>query len=166
MAADDVPPDDATQRGDVLACSCGPPGSPAEHFNSADIVFHGTVAAKAKLDRRTLLRVAWSRLLALMTREPDISMETYAKSEGFRVEFSVQRMWRGSASRQVTIFTGRGAGDCGVPFEVGTEYLVYGWCDDEDDCYSFICGRTRRLRNATEDLRYLSSRRTLPLPRQ
>lgn len=146
----------------LLACSCASPGAPAQQFASADVVFRGTVTAR--VDRQTVLRRAWTTFLALIGRETDFAMETYARSHGFEVEFSVERMWRGPASREMAIFTGRGGGDCGVPFEVGKEYLVYGWCDDEDDCFSIICSRTSVIENAAEDLRYLASRTALRLP--
>ncbi len=44
---------------------------------------------------------------------------------GVSVKFQVDKIWKGKLSRDVTIFTGRGGGDCGYQFEVGGTYLVY-----------------------------------------
>jgi hypothetical protein len=146
---------------DLLACSCAGPASPEEQFASADVVFRGTVTAK--VDRLSLFRKAWITLQALVGHDPDFDMDTYMNSQGFKVKFSVREMWRGPGERTLQLYTGRGGGDCGVPFQVGTEYLVYAWCDGDGDCFTIICGRTRRIENAAADLRYLASRRALPL---
>ena len=140
----------------ALACTCGPPPNPALAFASNSLIFRGTVTKR--VDRANFLRRTWAHLQELIGA-PEFTLEADAKSLGFLVEFEVQRVWRGTRERRIKLFTGRGNGDCGVPFEVGRQYLVYGRCDADGDCYTFFCGRTRPIEYAAEDLRYLASKR-------
>jgi hypothetical protein len=135
----------------TLACSCGGRPTPAEAFAST-LIFRGTVTKR--VDRFNVLRRAWLYVQDLVG-EAGVFDE---KTTGFLVEFDVQRMWRGTSTRRIKVFTGRGGGDCGVPFEVGKQYLVYGGCDADGDCYTSSCGRTRPIEYAAEDLRYLATR--------
>lgn len=139
----------------ALACSC-PRLTPAEQFASSALVFRGTV--RRTVDRVTPWRRAWSFLQTLVDSDRAFEMDDYAKSQGFKVEFDVDRTWRGRPSRRVAVFTGRGGGDCGVPFEVGRQYLVYAHCHQNGDCFTIICSRTQEIEDAAEDLRYLASR--------
>jgi hypothetical protein len=62
--------------------------------------------------------------------------------------------------REVEVMTGFGDADCGYPFKVGKQYLVYAshWGKDQK-LYAGICSRTRLLSEAEEDLAYF---RNLP----
>ncbi|HWN11148.1 MAG TPA: hypothetical protein VNO50_18055 [Pyrinomonadaceae bacterium] len=46
-------------------------------------------------------------------------------ASGVSVKFLVEKSWKGRLTREVTISTGLGGGDCGYRFEVGESYLVY-----------------------------------------
>lgn len=139
---------------EAAACSCAS-GTPASRYASSDLVFRGTVLRVT--DRATFLRLAWTYLKMLTGREPDVDMADYAKAQGFKVELDVRQTWRGPRKGPVTLFTGRSDADCGIRFVTGTEYLVYGDCDDNGDCYTFLCNRTRPVDRAEDDLRYLAS---------
>jgi hypothetical protein len=148
----------------AFGCSCGGPRPVAESYAGADLIFTGTVTDQT--DRWNFLRRGWYFLQTLVGREPDFEMNQYARMRGFEYEFTVDKMWRGVPARTSSVLTGRGAGDCGVRFEVGKSYLVYAHCDGEGDCFTIICTRTRELGRATEDLTYLATRKALPLPRR
>lgn len=73
-----------------------------------------------------------------------------------RVRFSLERMWRGEAAAEVYVMTGAGSGDCGYDFKPGERYLVYThW--QAGVPWTGICGRTRRLAEAADDVAYLAT---------
>lgn len=134
----------------ALACSCGERPAPAEAFADAHRVFTGRVIDAE--DRATLLRRAWSFVRRVL--DADETLESDAKTHGILYEFEVAQTWRGTPAKRMNIFTGRGDGDCGIPFQRGRTYLVYAVCDG-DDCYAFGCGRTQRIEDAADDLAWL-----------
>ncbi len=72
-----------------------------------------------------------------------------------RVSFEVAEGFRGAETGDVVeIVTGMGGGDCGYDFELGKSYVVYAHRGDAGVLYAGICGRTRTLSEAEEDLRY------------
>ena len=74
------------------------------------------------------------------------------------VRFKVEILWKGNNASQVAIRTGRGSGDCGLPFAVGERYLVYAY-GPENALESNICQRTTSLSEAAVDLRILGEGR-------
>jgi hypothetical protein len=80
------------------------------------------------------------------------------------VRIKVERVWKGSPPAQVSIFTGRGGGDCGYGFEVGESYLVYAHKRGEDGLGTNICQRTAKLSEASKDLRALGRGGSVPRP--
>lgn len=56
--------------------------------------------------------------------------------------------------KEIEIATGSGASDCGYPFEVGMDYLVYAYKNAEGRLETGICSRTRPLVHAAEDREY------------
>jgi hypothetical protein len=148
----------------VFGCSCGGPGLPAKSYAHADLIFIGTVTDQT--DRFTFWRKGWSVLRHLAGAKPEFDMDEYARTQGFEYSFAVDRMWRGTPARTTSVLTGRGGGDCGVPFERGETYLVYAHCHKQGDCFTIICSRTRSVEHAAEDLQYLATHKTLPLPRR
>ena len=64
----------------------------------------------------------------------------------------VIRSWKGSFGGRVEIYTSYGGGDCGYPFVVGNEYLVYAYRAPSGRLVTSICGRTRPIAEAREDL--------------
>ena len=72
-----------------------------------------------------------------------------------RVTLRVDRLFRGQSAPQVEVVTGVGGGDCGYPFQRGEKYLVFANVWDGRLSVS-ICGPTRRLSDAAEELAYVS----------
>jgi hypothetical protein len=138
----------------VDACSCVPRRPVAESFANAHHVFLGTVEQID--DRRTGLHGVWLRVRAFFGKEPYFSD---TEAVGFKVTFRAKTIWKGPAERNVTVFTGRGGGDCGYRFEVGKTYLVYTRCDGF--CYTGICMRTTKF--PEKDLEILSKLPTIAI---
>lgn len=71
------------------------------------------------------------------------------------VRFKIEESWKGMSSKEATVFTGQGGGDCGYKFEVGQRYLVYAYRYNDTDLGTNICQRTASLIQAAEDLKVL-----------
>lgn len=117
-----------------FACDCGLPraGKPfkqvvTEARNKSKAVFSGTVVA--------------------IDKKPG---DLYVA-----VRFKIEESWKGAPSKEATVFTGQGGGDCGYKFEVGQQYLVYAYRYNETDLGTNICQRTASLIQAAEDLKVL-----------
>lgn len=90
------------------ACSCISPGPACENFWKVEHVFDGTV---------------------LQISETTHS-ETVAPGREYRiprkiVTFKVHRAYKNVEGNAVEVITGRGGGDCGYDFTIGTRYLVF-----------------------------------------
>ena len=130
------------------ACSCAGPRAVKDALQDADAVFTGKVLTVSSAS----VGPSWHPT---------------------RVLFEVQSVWKGPGTKQVTIYTGSGGGDCGYSFDVGQHYLVYGYSLSEHPSitvagrelvspiginYGFgtgICSRTQPLSSATYDLQEL-----------
>jgi hypothetical protein len=73
------------------------------------------------------------------------------------VRFKIEESWKGTLSKEATVFTGQGGGDCGYKFEVGQRYLVYAYRYNDADLGTNICQRTASLIEAAEDLKVLGN---------
>jgi hypothetical protein len=85
---------------------------------------------------------------------------------GYRVHFRVHHSWKGVEQRTVLVDTGYGMGDCGYPFTVSHDYLVYAYHPytvPDNYWVTSICSRSAELSAADKDLRYLSTLPSLPL---
>jgi len=140
---------------DAAACSCEVPPPPAGAFAEAHAVFRGKV-----------VEVQDTNALARWELRPF----------HFVVRFKVRTAWKGASGPEFTLGTGEGGGDCGKSFEPGEEYVVYAYRNDREtaehakkgpvswpDFNTHICTRTARVRDAREDLRFLKSKKPLPL---
>ena len=114
-----------------LACTCVPPKGPAEEFELAAAVFSGKVVEVRKHRR---------------------GGDMFA---GVEAVMRVQRVWKGVRAETVSVFTASHSAACGYGFKEGRTYLVYAYKDAQGRLSTGICGRTRRLKNAGEDLKEL-----------
>jgi hypothetical protein len=71
------------------------------------------------------------------------------------VRFSVDRFWKGALASEVTVTTHSQSSACGYTFEPGSRYLVYCSGNPSGTFSTSICTRTRRERDAKDDVRYL-----------
>lgn len=115
------------------AHDCLPPGSPKEELKQADCVFIGKVIRHEFVDPRDTI-------------------------DKIRYYFDVSRMWKGEKKKIITVTASRYA-ECGMWFQDGMEYLVYGnklrWSQDTTLWTGF--GRSSPLANAQIDLKQLGA---------
>lgn len=112
----------------AYACSCRPPGTPAEELGQSDAVFRGTVVS---------------------VKAPTGPVASSADST--TVTFSVSTVWKGQITQTRTITTPGSSASCGVSFEQGKEYVVYGRAN-EGALTTNLCSRTRTIEEASEDI--------------
>lgn len=111
----------------VSACVCLPrwTGPPCQAAWSVDAVFVGRVTEAQEVPK------------------------LYAS----QFKLQVLEKFRGVSTTEVTVMTSA-RGNCGVPFTVGTTFLVYA-SYQENTLWAESCSRTARLENAAVDLAYL-----------
>jgi hypothetical protein len=118
-----------------LACTCAPSKGPAEELELAAAVFSGKVV-EIRRHRR--------------------SEDIFARVEAV---FRVERAWKGVEAATVSVFTASHSATCGYGFKQGRTYLVYAHRGAGGRLSTGICGRTRRLKDAGEDLKVLGAGR-------
>ena len=114
-----------------LACSCMPPGKPSEEMKESAAVFSGRVV-EIRRNQRT--------------------DDFFARVEAV---IEVERVWKGVEKATVSVFTSSDSAACGYGFKEGETYLVYASGDKEGRLLTTICTRTRRMKDAGEDLKEL-----------
>jgi hypothetical protein len=72
-----------------------------------------------------------------------------------KVEFQVERIWKGSNGRVIVVTTGTGDTDCGFYFEIGESYLVYALKGSHTLLSTDTCSRTKKLTSANGDIKRL-----------
>jgi hypothetical protein len=134
----------------VLACTCArlpPPGadvalSLAQRTpNKDEAIFEGTVS-NAQL-KGSLFDAKVGDL---------ISADLDGDSPFMLVSFDVSRSYSGQQEKKVELRTGMGGGDCGYPFEVGKQYLVYAGKDESGQLSTGICSGTGLLEDRQADI--------------
>ena len=115
----------------AFACSCRPPGPPAETLANATAVFSGRVTAVA---------------LPADTGGP----------LPVQVTFAVAQTWKGTNRSTIVVNTPASSASCGVDFVQGQEYLVYA-LENEGTLQTNLCSRTAPLGSAGEDLAVLGA---------
>jgi hypothetical protein len=117
----------------AYACSCVPPGSPAEELGRSDAVFLGKV-----VDVKT----------------PSGPITSSADSTSATLEIST--VWKGQVAQTITLTTPGSSASCGVTFEQGKEYVVYAQVSD-GVLSTTLCSRTRPAGDAAEDVAALGA---------
>jgi hypothetical protein len=79
-----------------------------------------------------------------------------------QVSFEVSRTYRGAQRENIQIRTGLGGGDCGFPFEIGKQYLVYAFADESGQLSTGICSGTALLQESHANLSYLRGEQIAP----
>jgi hypothetical protein len=103
-----------------------------------------------------------NRLQTATTKEDLAKLFYWVLDHGKRVRLRVKTLYRNGdddvddddAPKTLDVWTA--FGECGVHFQTGETYLVYGDSDEESGTITTdACSRTRRLSDAGEDLAYL-----------
>ncbi len=111
---------------ELLACSCIGERTVKEEIKHSDAVFVGKIVSKELVDVVDSMAIN-------MFNSDTVSRKVYPyKTIIAKYELVVTSNYKGKiTSDTVEIYTGLGGGDCGVRFEIGKEYIVYG----EQDSY-------------------------------
>jgi hypothetical protein len=117
----------------IHACTCAPPQSASKELERAAAVFSGKVVS--------------------IKRHKGAS-DLFTRVE---VVFEVKTAWKRVESAEISIFTSAQSSACGYSFKAGRTYLVYAHGNDDGRLVTSICSRTRRLKDAREDLKELGS---------
>ncbi|QNK78306.1 hypothetical protein H7F37_04255 [Winogradskyella sp. PAMC22761] len=125
----------------VYACDCKGEKSVKEEFKLSKSVVSGRVISREEV-------VVTKETIEKSTKDSRngrlIVKYTFLISEKYKGEFS---------SNTITIYTGIGERDCGVQFEIGENYIVYGidgiyndriFTDKESSLWTINCLRTRK----------------------
>lgn len=81
---------------------------------------------------------------------------------GRRARIQVSESFGGLSpeAKEIDVLTGRGGGDCGVPFKPGEQYLVAAFLSKDGLIHAGICSSTRRIDSIGAALRILRLRRS------
>jgi hypothetical protein len=126
----------ASHLPETRACSCLPPPAPANEFALVNAVFMGKVVSFE------LTGDAFSPRLA---------------------KFSVTKIWKGERSAVSEILTANNSAACGYDFLVGETYVVYAYKFSDGKLHTYLCTRTKRTRDAADDLKFLATAASFPL---
>ena len=114
------------------ACSCAGTQMPCESYWKSSAVFVGTATFSKSTNPKKGEHDFYSRIF----------------------HFTIDKSFRGVEGTEVEIRTGEGGGDCGYGFEIGRQYLVYAYKDDNNRLVTSICSRTRLASQAEPDFTY------------
>jgi len=95
------------------------------------------------------------RVLTGTIRPPSNAMSMTGNGSHRVVTILVLRSYRGLHDSRVTVVTGMGLGDCGVDFETGKQYLVYGDTLEDGSLFTSICTGTAPIQQSGVALRLL-----------
>lgn len=115
-----------------VACSCAPNPEPLVALDQADAVFAGRIVG-----------------LAL---KPDEDPAIGVSFETLEVTVAVHSVWKGDTGEDIVIYTAYTCCVCGYAFQLGEEYLIYAFAEDDGTLRTSICSRTMLLSAASEDL--------------
>jgi len=107
--------------GRILACSCIGQRTVEEEVKHADAVIVGTILSKQ------IVTLTDSAILKMFPNDTTMRNSPMSKMTIARYDFLVQDIYKGKITKDtLTIYTGLGGGDCGIRFEIGKKYIVYG----------------------------------------
>ena len=107
--------------GRLLACSCIGQRTVKEAIKRADAVVVGTV-----LSVQCSVLTDWA-MLEMFPNDTTMQNSPMSKITIARYDILVHDIYKGKiTSDTLAIYTGIGGGDCGISFEIGEKYIVYG----------------------------------------
>lgn len=107
--------------GRLFACSCIGQRTVQEEVKHADAVIVGTIISKQ------IVTLADSTILKMFSNDTTMRNSPMSKMTIARYDLLVQDIYKGKITNDtLTIYTGLGGGDCGIRFEIGKKYIVYG----------------------------------------
>jgi len=137
-------------RNQATACSCGAIPAPEQAFVEASAVRLVTVTKVS--DKLWFGKRLWYTLVG----HEHSDYADYVSRFGFEITAHVDRTFKGPADSSTRFLTGRGGGDCGLPFKRGNQYLLYlGLYGAQGLSIVGMCSRTAPGTSASADLAFL-----------
>lgn len=121
--------------GTSYACSCLAPQPVTEAVAQASAVFSGKVIRIKQVKREN--------------RQDELG--------DLEVFLAVKGSWKGELPKVVRVFTSSSSAACGYGFKKGNTYLVYARAGAQGELATNICTRTKRLKDAREDMQELNA---------
>jgi hypothetical protein len=107
--------------GRLPACSCIGQRTVKEEVKHAHAVIVGTILSKQ------IVTLTDSTLLKMFPNDTTIRNSPMTNLTIARYDLLVHDLYKGKITKDtLTIYTGLGGGDCGIRFEIGKKYIVYG----------------------------------------
>lgn len=105
----------------IFACSCSGRSTVEQEVKHADAVIVGTILSKQ------IVTLTDSTILKMSPNDTIIRNSPMSKMTIARYDLLVQNIYKGIITNDtLKIYTGLGSGDCGIRFEIGKKYIVYG----------------------------------------
>ena len=148
----------------LWGCSCVGGSTPCSAAGSAAAAFTGTVVSVADPPAPIITpgtgptgarRMAANRLA-------DNSTPPVRPLRTIRIRIGEVLSGVKPGQQEIEILTGLGGGDCGYPFQTGSEYVVYAYKNSDGRLETGICSRTRPLAEAGDDVAYFHSMASAP----
>jgi hypothetical protein len=122
----------------TYACSCAGPSSVNEELQRQTVVFSGKVVT---------------------ITNPNNGL-TRSSADPLNITFEVYDAWKGDVGKKLILHTAMSGASCGFDFTPNEEYLVYAY-GEKDRLEVGLCGRTKTLVSASEDLQALGLGKTI-----
>lgn len=144
------------------ACSCSPPGSPAQELAASTHVFVGKVTSVQHVAPRAAMRLDWLQAViadirALLTGR-ERSRERVESRPYVLVTFAVQEQFKGPRASRLAVREAASSAECGYAFERGGRYVVYAR-SYQAHLVSGICSLTGRVNDPRAGLAQLRAGR-------
>jgi hypothetical protein len=123
----------------TYACDCAGPSSVKEELQRQTVVFSGKVVSISNSNKG----------LARSSADP------------MNITFEVYDAWKGDVGKKLILHTAMSGASCGFDFTPNEEYLVYAY-GEKDRLEVGLCGRTKTLVSASEDLQALGLGKAIP----
>ncbi|PJC62649.1 MAG: hypothetical protein CO022_03395, partial [Flavobacteriales bacterium CG_4_9_14_0_2_um_filter_32_27] len=107
--------------GRIIACSCIGQRTVEEEVKHADALIVGTILSKK------IVTLTDSTILKIYPNDTTMRNSPMGKMKIAHYDLLVQDIYKGKITNDtLIIYTGLGGGDCGIKFEIGKKYIIYG----------------------------------------
>lgn len=141
----------------AYACSCQTMDTPQNEFGKVDGVLIGKVT---RINKQPVDTVGTSLLWLRQQFFPSNNL-SYS-FPGLDIDIEVRESWKGISKTAIVLQTGLGGADCGYPFTINNQYMIYAY-EFEGRWETSICTRTNDIALASDDLNYLNTIRKIAL---
>ena len=150
----------------AIACSCAGMPTARDKIDNATFIFSGRVVATENPQQARLDAIAdpAARNTAWRAGVDKSLEEGWGPHHGTRVVFDDVKVYSGTASQTVELWTGQGGGDCGLTFAHGLTYLVFAQLNKAGRVTAGLCGGTRPAVCSRDELLLLGEPESLVLP--